>query len=306
MTEQYTSYANVRVEDIPPYHTYQKCPDWGVSWRSPVKYKSLNGLMEYHYILEWRMPTPNGLVLTREEYFGDKLIYTSYHLNGQEIKQVERIKSDSYKLPNDNTSISTEAVPIDTASSTDQKLDTVIGHLEKLLAKFPGGYRLGVDYGPADDSGTPLQYFGAMPDEENSVNPWVVKMPDEKNPGRAIPFYVGDYLHAEALTGERIIVDGEEYLIMQDNLKRRYRVSRKTQIVHLMDYVRVYNVGAEPSIDGWRSSSGRVVVCGPEGERTPLVTGTKYKVLDHAVMNPTEINPGTLAVRYADYNYPTL
>ena len=322
MTEQYTNYANVRVEDIPPHGTFQFHPSWRFAWRSPVKYLSLNGRKEFHYIHEWLMPMPSGECLIREEYFGDKIISTSYRYECGGITQVYYSDRAAYFVEDgavrkeelkDNVAKSVQQPPVDEKSdehthlSTEGKLQLVREKLKEFMSILDSTFVMDNKSPEADNGGTPLRYFGATPDEETPVNPWVVKMPDEKNPGRAIPFYVGDYLHAEALTGERIIVDGEEYLIMQDNLKRRYRVSRKTQIVHLMDYVSVNTYGQLARIqDDWTYSDGRVVVYGPGGERTPLSTGTKYKVLDRAVMNPTEINPGTLAVRYADYDYPSL
>lgn len=300
MTEQFTNFANVRVEDIPAGFSYSVRDGWGASYRSPEKIKSVNGVMEYHYILEWITHTPTSIVMIIEEYFGSEVVYSSYEFNQQQIVKVGYSGGDCYYVekgqvrkettqPAEQLNQGTEK-----AATIDEKLDAIIDRLDVLEVKLSGEN-------------------GATPDKENPINQWQVKMVDDKNPGRAIPFYVGDYLHAEALTGEHIIVDGEEYLVMQDNLKRRYRVSRKTQIVHLMDYVRIFNVDAEPSIDGWRSSNGGVVVCGPEGVRTLLATGTKYKVLDLAVTNLTEGNPGiglltdhVVAVRYADYNYPTL
>ena len=328
MTEQYTNYAHVRVEDIPPHGTFQFHPSWRFAWRSPVKYLSLNGKKEFHYIHEWLMPMPSGECLIREEYFGDKIISTSYRYECGRITQVYYSDRAAYFVEDgavrkeelkDNVAKKVQQPPVGEKSdehahlSTEGKLQLVREKLKELMSILDSTFVKDDKSTEVDNEGAPIQYFGATPDKENPINQWEVKMADDKNPGRAIPFYVGDYLHAEALTGERIVVDGEEYLIMQDNLKRRYRVSRKTQIVHLMDYVRIFNVDAEPSIDGWRSSNGGVVVYGPEGVRTLLATGTKYKVLDLAVTNLTEGNAGidlltdhVVAVRYADYNYPTL
>lgn len=321
MTEQYTNYAYVRVEDIPPHGTFQFHPSWRFAWRSPVRYLSLNGKMEFHYIHEWNMPMPSGECLIREEYFGDKIISTSYRYECGGITQVYYSDRAAYYMDDggvrkeelkDNKVEPAQSEPVDEKLdehahlSTEGKLQLVKEKLKEFMSILDSTFVTDDKPAHADNGGTPIQYFGATPDKENSVNQWEVKMTDDKNPGRAIPFYIGDYLHAESLTGERVTVDGEEYLIMRDNLERRFRVTRKTQIVHLMDYVRVYNVDVGASVDGWTPSKGKVVVHGPEGERTTLSAGTKFKVLDRAVMNRVEFNPGTLAVRYADYDYPTL
>lgn len=303
MTEQFTNFANVRVEDVPIGLRYCAKDGWGASYRSPEKIKSVNGVMEYHYILEWTLSTPKSSTLIREEYFGGEVIYSSYQFNPLQIDQVGYSSGDFYFIEKDGVRKETpqpEEQPhesVQKVNTTDEKLDTVIGHLEKLLAKFPGGYRLSVDHGPADDSGAPLQYFGATPDEEN--------------PGRAIPYYIEDYLHAETLTGERIIVDGEEYLIMNDSPiaapHRRFRVSKKTQIVHLMDYEKVDLYVLPVVADGWTISDGKVAIYGPNDERTVLPNGTKFKIVDYSdVINWGEVVPGTLAVRYPDYKYPSL
>ena len=321
MTAQVTNFANVRVEDIPPHGTFQFHPSWRFAWRSPVRYLSLNGKMEFHYILEWLMPMPSGECLIREEYFGDKIISTSYRYECGGITQVYYSDRAAYFMEDggvrkeelkDNKVEPVQPELVDekldehTHLSTEGKLQLVKEKLKEFMSILDSTFVTDDKPTHADNGGTPIQYFGATPDKENSVNQWEVKMTDDKNPGRAIPFYIGDYLHAESLTGERVTVDGEEYLIMRDNLQRRFRVTRKTQIVHLMDYVRVYNVDVGASVDDWTPSNGKVVVHGPEGERTTLSAGTKFKVLDRAVMNRVEFNPGTLAVRYADYDYPSL
>lgn len=327
MLEQFTKFANVRVEDIPAGFSYCVRDGWSVAYRSPEKIKSLNGQMEYHYIHEWTMHARTRRFLIREEYFGAKVEWTKYEIANGSVCLMESSSGKNMKTIVENegkvslTYVSLDS-DIDAAEkqsqqsgnkivSADEKLDEIIDRLDvlevKLLAKFPGEYRLDADYSPADDGGTPLRYFGAEPDKETSVNPWVVKMPDEKNPGRAIPFYVGDYLHAEAVTGERIIVDGEEYLIMQDNLKRRYRVSRKTQIVHLMEYEKIELYVLPVAVDGWTVSDGKVAIYGTNEERTVLPNGTKFKVVEYVdAINWGEIVPGTLAIRYPDYKYPTL
>lgn len=307
MTEQYTNFANVRVEDIPPCVTYRCMPHWGMSWRSPVKYKSLNGKMEFHYIHEWDLVTPYGANMIREEYFGDKVISSSYTVTSEGITGVNYSEGPAYWLKDGQVCKQEPKEEQTQQSSTDEKLDTLNAKLDELLAKFPGSYVL--DTGPieADNGGTPIQYFGATPDKENSVNQWEVKMADDKNPGRAIPFYIGDYLHAESLTGERVTVDGEEYLIMRDNLERRFRVTRKTQIVHLVDYVSITHYG--PLIIGadWTVLYEDAIAHGEDGEKTFLPAGAMFKVLDYAgVFNGGEITPGTLAVRYAGYDYPAL
>lgn len=322
MTEQYTNYANVRVEDIPPHGTFQFHPSWRFAWRSPVKYLSLNGRKEFHYIHEWLMPMPSGECLIREEYFGDKIISTSYRYECGGITQVYYSDRAAYFVEDgavrkeelkDNVAKSVQQPPVDEKSdehahlSTEGKLQLVKEKLKEFMSILDSTFVTDNKSPEADNGGTPLRYFGATPDEETPVNPWVVKMPDEKNPGRAIPFYVGDYLHAEALTGERIIVDGEEYLIMQDNLKRRYRVSRKTQIVHLMEYEKIELYVLPVAVDGWTVSDGKVAIYGTNEERTVLPNGAKFKVVEYAdAINWGEIVPGTLAIRYPDYKYPTL
>ena len=44
--------------------------------------------MEYHYILEWDLVTPYGVNMIREEYFGDKVISSSYTLTSEGITEV--------------------------------------------------------------------------------------------------------------------------------------------------------------------------------------------------------------------------
>lgn len=322
MTEQYTNFANVRVEDIPPYDTFQFHPSWRFAWRSPVKYLSLNGKMEFHYIHEWYMPMPSGECLIREEYFGDKIISTSYRYERGGITQVYYSDRAAYFVEDgevrkeelkDNKAEPAQPEPVDEKLdehahlSIEGKLQLVKEKLKELMSILDSTFVTDDKSAEADNGGTPIQYFGAMPDNENPVNQWEVKMTDDKNPGRAIPFYIGDYLHAESLTGERVTVDGEEYLIMRDNLERRFRVTRKTQIVHLVDYVSITHYG--PLIIGadWTVLYEDALVHGEDGEKTFLQIGTRFKVLDYAgVFNGGEISPGTLAVQYADYDYPTL
>ncbi len=322
MTEQYTNYANVRVEDIPPHGTFQFHPSWRFAWRSPVKYLSLNGKMEYHYILEWLMPMPSGECLIREEYFGDKIISTSYRYECGGITQVYYSDRAAYFMDEggvrkeelkDNKVEPAQSEPVDEKLdeyahlSTEGKLQLVKEKLKEFMSILDSTFVTDDKPTHADNEGTPIQYFGATPDKENSVNQWEVKMTDDKNQGRAIPFYIGDYLHAESLTGERVTVDGEEYLIMRDNLERRFRVTRKTQIAHLVDYVSITHYGSLIIGADWTVLYEDALVHGEDGEKTFLPVGTRFKVLDYAgVFNGGEINPGTLAVQYADYDYPTL
>lgn len=311
MTEQYTNFANVRVEDIPAGSCYCAQAGWVASYRSPEKIKSLNGQMEYHYILEWLMRMPSGECLIREEYFGDKIISTSYRYECGGITQVYYSTRAAYFMEDggvrkeelkDNKAQPTQqpaAEKTDEFSylTVEDKLRLAKGILKEFMSILDGAFIMNDKSTEADNAGEPIRYFGAAPDQE-------------ENPDTKLPMYQGAYLHAEALTGERVTVDGEEYLIMNyspiNAATRCFRVGKKTQIVHLMDYVRVYNVDVGASVDGWTPSNGKVVVHGPEGERTTLAAGTKFKVLDRAVMNRVEFNPGTLAVRYADYDYPTL
>lgn len=297
MTEQYTNYANVRVEDIPPCVTYRCIPHWGMSWRSPVKYKSLSGEMEYHYILEWDLVTPYGANMIREEYFGDKVISSSYTVTSEGITGVNYSEGPAYWLKDGQVCKQEPKEEQAQQSSTDEKLDTLNAKLDELLAKFPGSYVLGTDPIEADNGGIPLRYFGAVPNQVYA--------------GASIPIYQGAYLHAESLTGERVTVDGEEYLIMNDGKindpARRFRVSKHTEVVHLVDYVSITQYGPLIIGDDWTVLYEDALVHAEDGEKTFLPAGAKFKVLDYAgVFNGGEIIPGTLAVRYADYDYPAL
>lgn len=308
MTEQFTNFANVRVEDIPAGLSYCARDGWGAAYRSPEKIKSVNGVMEYHYILEWTMHTPKSSVLIREKYFGSEVICSSYEFNREQIVKVGYSGGDCYYIekgqvrketpqPEEQLNQSTEK-----AATIDEKLDAIIERLDVLEVKLSGE-----NGAKADSAGKPIGYFGAVPDEQPAVSWWEVKMPDDKNPGRAIPFYVGEYVHAETLSGERITVDGEEYLIMRDGAKRPLRVSRETQIVHLMEYEKIELYVLPVAVDGWTVSDGKVAIYGTNEERTVLPNGTKFKVVEYAdAINWREIVPGTLAIRYPDYKYPTL
>lgn len=297
MTEQYTNFANVRVEDIPPYDTFQLYPSWRFAWRSPVKYLSLNGKMEFHYIHEWYMSMPSSECLIREEYFGDKVISSSYTLTSEGITEVNYSEGPAYWLKDGQVCKQEPKEEQTQQSSTDEKLDTLNAKLDEPLTKFPGSYALDTGSIEADNGGTPLRYFGAAPDQVYA--------------GASIPIYQGAYLHAESLTGERVTVDGEEYLIMNDGKindpTRRFRVSKGTEVVHLVDYVSITQYGPLIIGDDWAVLYEDALVHAEDGEKTFLPAGAMFKVLDYAgVFNGGEIIPGTLAVRYAGYDYPPL
>lgn len=185
MLEQFTKFANVRVEDIPAGFSYSVRDGWGVAYRSPEKIKSLNGQMEYHYIHEWTMHARTRRFLIREEYFGAKVEWTKYEIANGSVCLMESSSGKNMKTVVENEGKASLAYvsldfDIDTAEkqsqqsgdkivSADEKLDKIIDRLDvlevKLLAKFPGEYRLDMDGAGADDAGTPLQWFGAIPDE---------------------------------------------------------------------------------------------------------------------------------------------
>lgn len=172
MTEQFTNFANVRVEDIPAGLSYCARDGWGAAYRSPEKIKSVNGVMEYHYILEWTMHTPKSRVLIREEYFGSEVIYSSYEFSQQQIEKVGYSGGDCYYIEKDQVRKETPQPAeqlnqgTEKAATIDEKLDEIIDRLDVLEVKFFGEYKadtLGVE---ADNAGKPIQYFGAVPDED--------------------------------------------------------------------------------------------------------------------------------------------
>lgn len=311
MTEQYTNFANVRVEDIPPYETFQLYPRWRFAWRSPIRYLSLNGKMEFHYIHEWNMPMPSGECLIREEYFGDKIISTSYRYEIGGITQVYYSDRAAYFMEDgevrkeelkDNKVEPVQSEPVDKKLdeyahlSTEGKLQLVKEKLKEFMSILDSTFVMDDKSTQADNAGEPIRYFGAVPDQVYA--------------DASIPIYQGAYLHAESLTGERVTVDGEEYLIMNDGKindpARRFRVSKHTEVVHLVDYVSVTHSGPLLLGTAWVVHAEDTIVHGEDDEQVFLPAGTSVKVLDYPrVFNGGDFNPGTLAVRYADYDYPT-
>lgn len=362
MTEQYTNYAHVRVEDIPPHGTFQFHPSWRFAWRSPVRYLSLNGKMEFHYIHEWNMPMPSGECLIREEYFGDKIISTSYRYECGGITQVYYSDRAAYYMDDggvrkeelkDNKVEPAQSEPVDEKLdehahlSTEGKLQLVKEKLKEFMSILDSTFVTDDKPTHADNGGTPLRYFGAMPDtpavsvedfgakgdwdgvsgtdnaqafqdaiasaeNKNAASPqYLEKLIAAQKANEKLPIYQGAYLHADALTGEHVFVDGEAFLIMNDSKtgaeNRRRRAGKGTEIVHLVDYVSITHYGPLNMGTEWSVLPEDAIVHGEDGEKTFLQAGTKFKVLDYAgVFNGGEINPGTLAVRYADCIYPSL
>lgn len=307
MTEQYTNYANVRVEDIPPHGTFQFHPSWRFAWRSPVKYLSLNGRKEFHYIHEWLMPMPSGECLIREEYFGDKIISTSYRYECGGITQVYYSDRAAYFVEDgavrkeelkDNVAKSVQQLPVDEKSdehthlSTEGKLQLVKEKLKEFMSILDSTFVMDNKSPEADNGGTSLQWFGAEPDP--------AELPLD------LPLYSEHYLHADSVTGHEVNLNEDNFLIMRVS-GRRMRVGKDTEIVHLLDYEKIEQYGRPVVVDGWTISDGKVAIYGTNDERTVLPNGTKFKVVDYSdVINWGEIVPGTLAIRYPDYKYPTL
>lgn len=120
--------------------------------------------------------------------------------------------------------------------------------------------------------------------------------------------YPGDYLHVESLTGEKVAVDGVDFLVMKTNLGDYFRVEKSTEIVHMVDYIRVDSYGHMTYDGDWTISNGTVFVNLP-GQTKPqeLKEGTKYIILDPAeLIDHDVVMPGLLGILYPDYNYPSL
>jgi hypothetical protein len=123
-----------------------------------------------------------------------------------------------------------------------------------------------------------------------------------------LPLYGYPYLDVGAVTGDTVTVDGVDYLVMDAMLGRKSRISHTTQIVHLVDYVRVDQYGkVDVTEDGWTVSNGTCFLVDPfkpEPEKLPV--GTLYKIVDfaHYWDEVNGFDPGTLAVRRVGYDYP--
>lgn len=361
MTEQYTNYANVRVEDIPPYETFQLYPGRRFAWRSPIRYLSLNGKMEFHYIHEWNMPMPSGECLIREEYFGDKIISTSYRYERGLITQVHYSDRAAYFVEDggvrkeelkDNKVEPAQPLAVEKTDefahlTVEGKLQLVKDKLKEFMSILDSTFVMDDRPTQADNGGEPIRYFGAIPDtpavsvedfgakgdwdgvsgtdntqafqdamtyvenKDTASSQYIDKLIAAQKANESLPIYEGAYLNADALTSEHAFVDGKVFLIMNDSKTGaencRRRVGKGTEIVHLVDYVSIAHYGPLNMSTEWSVLPEDALVHGEDGEKTFLRAGTRLKVLDYAgVFNGGEINPGTLAVQYADCIYPSL
>lgn len=138
------------------------------------------------------------------------------------------------------------------------------------------------------------------------VNPEICGVEQDE---RTFRLYEGAYVHVESLTGDTVIVDGVKYLLMSTRPNDYRRVGLHTQIVHLVDYERIDEYGeVECEEDGWNVSNGTCFVISSENKSPlKLISGTKYKVLYCSDFRSSGVvYPGTLAIRYPDFNYPAL
>lgn len=115
------------------------------------------------------------------------------------------------------------------------------------------------------------------------------------------------YVHAPFLTGEKVTYDSVEYFVLKD-LSLSPRLARAdAAIAHLVNFYSIDETGTSVVDGGWKLSSGKAMfVRGPNGQLlSPLTAGTRYKVVRPVEETFGQVRPGTLAIRYPDYPYPS-
>lgn len=123
-----------------------------------------------------------------------------------------------------------------------------------------------------------------------------------------LPVYQGDYLYVSSISEEKVLYDGQTYLVMDTVATGRQLVTSSTVIAHMVSYYDISELGEPVGSNEWKVSNGHAVLIKDRARSSSqtLPAGTKYRVVRAAKQMGDWINPGTLAVRYPDVRYPSI
>lgn len=123
-----------------------------------------------------------------------------------------------------------------------------------------------------------------------------------------LPTYKGKYLRVSSILNEKARYNDETYLMMFAVTTDLQLVKKDTIIAHMVKYYDISENGSPVDSDTWKVSDGHTVLIKDQNRFTSqtLPAGTKYIVVRPAMEMGDWVDPGTLAVRYPDYPYPSI
>lgn len=123
-----------------------------------------------------------------------------------------------------------------------------------------------------------------------------------------MPVYQGKYIHVTTVTQNTVSYEGQTYLTMSSVATGVQRLAADTVVANMVGFYSITEFNIVPNAEGWKTSDGKVTIVKDrvKGLIYMIPKNAKYRVAREATEVDGVYSPGTLAVRFADIQYPAV